>query len=130
MRFVILLVVLISALSVLVECCNHQRLKSERVVEEEALAADVEATAALAAEVEEEAMMSAAVKSAIYRLYGGDNPCPECSEDRSIDRIALEKTSFDGIWRAKVYVKCPEHGNRLSEVSEWHVSDDWVERVK
>ena len=73
---------------------------------------------------------AAAVKSVIYRLYGGDNPCPECSEDRSIDGIALEKTGFDGIWRAKVYVKCPKHGNLLSEVSEWYVSDDSVQRVK
>ena len=73
---------------------------------------------------------SAAVKSVIYRRYGGDNPCPECSEDRDIDRIALEKTGFDNIYRAKVYVKCPKHGNQLSAVSEWHVSDDSVERVR
>ena len=94
--------------------------------------ADVESAEVKSAKVE-----SAKVKSTIYRRYGGDAPCPECPEDewgfmrkRSIDRIELEKTGFDGIWRAKVYVKCPEHGNILSKVSEWYVSDYSVEQVR
>ena len=83
-----------------------------------------------AAEVKSAKVESAKVKSKIYRWYRGDNPCPECSEDRSIDRIELEKTGFDGILRAKVYVKCPEHGHLLSDISDWYVLDDSVARVR
>ncbi|MGN0827223.1 MAG: hypothetical protein ACI4QD_04735 [Kiritimatiellia bacterium] len=93
--------------------------------------ADVESAEVKSAKVE-----SAKVKSKIYRWLSGRSYCSECSADkediveRDIDRIELEKTGFDGILRAKVYVKCPEHGNILSLVSEWDVSGPWVERVK
>ena len=100
-RFVILLVVLISALGVLVECCNRVKLA---------------------------AVESAAVEAVIYRQYGGEAPCPKCSEYRDIGRIEFKKSGFDGIWKEKVYVNCPEHGYILSAVSEWHVPDDSVER--
>ena len=71
---------------------------------------------------------AAAVKSVIYRLYGGEAPCPKCSEYRDIGRIEFKKSGFAGIWKEKVYVNCPEHGYILSAVSEWHVPDDSVER--
>ena len=70
-----------------------------------------------------------AVKSKIYRRYGDKDLCPKCSEYLYIDRIELEKSDFDGILRAEVYVECPEHGSILSEVFEWHDSGYWVERV-
>ena len=117
-RFVILLGVL-SALSVLVGCVNRDKQRLAAELEEEFAKAKAE-----------ELAKALAVQSAIDRQYGGEARCPKCSEDWDIDRIELETTGFDGILRAKVYVKCPKHGNLLSEVSEWYVSDDSVQRVK